>query len=108
MSADVLGDDVQPIKPALTIENTAVPTKIKLSHCEQPCHRQTFFDRGKLRWSGDFLSASELQKHINLAEGAGEKAQQLKVFASLPEDLGSIPSTHIWVLKLPITVGPRI
>jgi hypothetical protein len=32
---------------------------------------------------------------LNSMAGAGEMAQQLKALAALPEDLGSIPSTHM-------------
>lgn len=92
MSADVLGD-VQPINPALTIKNTAVPTKMELFHSEQWYHRYKYFDRGKLCWGWAFLSASGQRKPLNSAAGAGERAQQLRVFAILPEDLGLVPST---------------
>jgi hypothetical protein len=37
------------------------------------------------------------KKIIKVGKGAGEMAQWLRALASLPEDLGLIPSTHIRV-----------
>jgi hypothetical protein len=37
--------------------------------------------------------------------GAGEMAQQLRVLIALPEDLGSVLSTHSSKLSIPLVLG---
>lgn len=48
--------------------------------------------------------------NIDIVHGTGDIVQQLKVFAALPEDVGSISSTHIGYLtvvqRIPCTVRP--